>query len=57
MTSSNYSGRAPAVGAQNQHGFHLVPLRHGGMTGWAISDTQQSTLQEFVRLFQEAMDR
>jgi anti-sigma factor RsiW len=50
-------GRTPAVGPQNQRGFHLVPLRHGGMTGWVISDTQLSTLQEFVRLFQEAMDQ
>jgi anti-sigma factor RsiW len=50
-------GRTPAVGPQNQRGFHLVPLRHGGMTGWAISDTQLSTLQEFVRLFEAAMDQ
>jgi anti-sigma factor RsiW len=48
-------GRTPALGLQNLRGFHLVPLRHGGMTGWVISDTQLSTLQEFVRLFQEAM--
>src|SRR5258708_17067411 len=50
-------GRTPAIGPQNQRGFHLVPLRHGGMTGWAISDTQLSTLQELVRLFQEAMNQ
>jgi anti-sigma factor RsiW len=50
-------GRTPPVGPQNQRGFHLVPLRHGGMTGWAISDTQLSTLQEFVRRFEEAMDQ
>jgi anti-sigma factor RsiW len=50
-------GRTPPVGPRNVRGFHLVPLRHGGMTGWAISDTQLSTLQELVRLFQEAMDQ
>jgi anti-sigma factor RsiW len=50
-------GRAPALRPQTLRGFHLVPLRHEGMTGWAISDTQLSTLQDLVRLFEEAMDR
>jgi anti-sigma factor RsiW len=37
-------------------GYHLVWFLHRGMTGWAVSDTQPSTLQEFVRLFEQAMD-
>jgi anti-sigma factor RsiW len=50
-------GAAPAAGSREVHGFHLVPFRHRGMTGWAVSDLETSELQEFIRFFQEAMDR
>lgn len=44
-------GPVLAAEPRTQHGFHLVPFRHGGMTGWAISDLEQSELEDFVRLF------
>jgi anti-sigma factor RsiW len=41
----------PALSARR--GYHLVHWAQGGMTFWAVSDLNESELQEFVRLIQE----
>jgi anti-sigma factor RsiW len=45
-------GPVVAKESRTQHGFNLVPYHHSGMTGWAISDLEQSELEDFVRLFE-----
>jgi anti-sigma factor RsiW len=50
-------GSAPPVADRELRGYHLIAFRHGGMTGWAVSDLDPTELRDFVRRFQEAMDR
>jgi anti-sigma factor RsiW len=50
-------GAAPAAQPRNQRGYHVVPFKHAGMTGWVVSDLEGSELEEFTRLYQEALDR
>jgi anti-sigma factor RsiW len=47
----------PQGSPRNQRGYRVVPFKHNGMVGWVVSDLEGSELEEFARLFQEAMDR
>ncbi len=44
-----------SVKSLHRQGFHLRYWHHGGMAYWAISDLNPQELDEFARLFQEAV--
>ncbi len=42
---------------ETRQGYHLFHWTRSGMTCWAVSDLEESQLQEFVRLVQERVSR
>jgi anti-sigma factor RsiW len=51
--ASSGAGVQAAPQATTRQGYHLVHWTQSGMTYWAVSDLNETELQQFVRLVRE----